>query len=116
MGSSGVPGMLMVAKLTFDNGVDWAAFLTESTVDALCHINVVSCGSSASIFTFFRLDCDCLGWADSFAQLAGDAPLFTSGIAAQSMLATKPRRYWPLLKWIVNGIAAKVSDRSLFLK
>lgn len=53
--------------LTFNNSVDWTAFLAEATVDTFCHINIIAGGSSASVFSFFGLDCDGKSGADCLA-------------------------------------------------
>ena len=74
---------------TFNNGIDWAALLAVTAVDTLGHINIVSGGSAASVFTLFGFDGNSLGRADSFAELAGNTTLFTSRIAAQGVLSTE---------------------------
>lgn len=60
----------------FDNGVDWASFLAVTTKDAFSEINIVASGTARAIQSFLRLDGDCLRWADSLTELAGNAPLF----------------------------------------
>ena len=42
------------------NGVHGAGLLAKATVDALCHVNVVSSGSSAPICPHLGFNCDCL--------------------------------------------------------
>lgn len=91
--------------LTLNNGINGAALLAVSTVDALGHINVVSGGSSASIFTLFRLNRDSLGWADSLAKLAGNATLFTGWIAAEGVLSTESRGDGALLERVEDGVS-----------
>jgi len=36
-----------------DNGINWASFLTKSTVDTLWHIDVIACSATTSICSFF---------------------------------------------------------------
>jgi hypothetical protein len=54
--------------------IDRAGLLAEAAVDALRHVDVVACGSSAPVSALLRLDRDGLGGTDSLAQLARDAP------------------------------------------
>lgn len=77
---------------SFYNSINWTGLLTESTVDALCHVNVipeklVKCeeenelgderemkgrgqnnsspsSPTATIFSFLSLNCNCLCWAN----------------------------------------------------
>ena len=74
---------------TLNNGVDWAALLAETTVDALGHVNVITCGPPATVHTLLSLDCDGLRRADGFAQLASNATLLTRGVPSQSVLASE---------------------------
>lgn len=43
---------------TLHNGVDWARFLAESTIDALGHIDIISSCSPAVILTGFLQTCE----------------------------------------------------------
>ena len=56
---------------SFDNGIDRAGLLTEATVDALDHVDVVARGAAGAVVAarpgFNR---DRLGRADRFAELA----------------------------------------------
>lgn len=65
------------------------SYLAESTVDALCHVDIISRGSSRAILTLLGLDGDRLRWADCFAELASNAALFARGVAAEGVLATE---------------------------
>lgn len=49
---------------SFNNGIDGTCFLTEPTIYAFCHVDIVPCGSTTSIFSFFCFNSDCLGWAN----------------------------------------------------
>lgn len=88
----------------FDNGVDGTALLTETTVDALGHVNVVASGPSAAVLTLLCLDGDCLGGANGLAQLASNATLFSGRVAAQGVLATEARTDGALLERVVDGV------------
>jgi hypothetical protein len=73
--------------LTLYNGIDGAALLAQSAVDAFGHVNVVARRSPTAIHTLLGLDRDSLRRADGFTKLAGDATLFTRGIPSQGVLA-----------------------------
>jgi hypothetical protein len=94
-------------KLTFHNGIDWAALLAVSAVDAFGHINVISGCAAASVFTFFGLNCDGLGRTDGFAQLAGNAAFFAGGVSTQSVFATETGGDWALFEGVEDGVARR---------
>ena len=53
------PGLCAELEVgSLDYGVHWTCLLTQSTVDALGHVNVVSGGPPTSVLSLFRLDCD----------------------------------------------------------
>ncbi len=93
----------------FYNGINWTGFLTQTAIDALHHVNIVTCCSPASIPAWFGFYGDGLGRTDGFAQLAGDAALFTVGITAQRVLTAKPRRKGSFFIRIIQ--CGTVSDR-----
>jgi hypothetical protein len=97
---------VVVAILTLDNGINRAALLTQSAVDALGHINVVSGCPPATVLTLFGFNCDGLGRADGLAELACDATFFTGRIATEGMLASEAGRDRPLLEGVVDGVSA----------
>lgn len=41
----------------FDNGIDWTGLLTEATVYAFCHVDIVARRPPTAVWAFFRLDC-----------------------------------------------------------
>merc|ERR1711862_837696 len=75
---------------SLNNGINRAGLLTESTIDALGHVNIVSCCSSSSICSLLSLYRDCLCWADCLAQLTGDTTLLSRGIPPQCMFPSEP--------------------------
>jgi hypothetical protein len=77
--------------------------LTETTVNTLGHINVVSGGTTTTVRPLFSLNCDGLSWTNGFAQFTSDTTFLTAWIAAQSMLTTEPRAEWSLFEWVING-------------
>ena len=89
---------------TLNNGVHWATLLTESAINALCHINVVSRSPPTPVLSLLGLNSNRARRADSLAQLASNAPLLPRRVPPQRMLPTKPRRNWALFKRIVDGI------------
>lgn len=76
-------------KRTLDNGIDGAALLAETAVDALCHINVITRSPPAAVHALLGLDCNGLRRANSLAELASNAALFTSGVPSQGVLASE---------------------------
>jgi hypothetical protein len=75
--------------LTLDNGVNGAALLAKTAVDALGHVDVVACGPPAAVHTLLGLNCDSLRRADSFAELAGNAALFSCWVPSESVFASE---------------------------
>jgi len=45
---------------SLNNGIHRTCLLTEATVDALGHVNIISCGSSASVSPHLCFNCDSL--------------------------------------------------------
>ena len=78
-------------------------YLTESTVNTLCHINVISCGSPAPICSWLCFNCDGLGWTHSLTEFASNASFLTRRIPPQSVLTTKPWTQRAFLKWVIDG-------------
>ena len=76
---------------TFHDSVYRTCFLAESTIDALCHVNIVSSCSAGSILTFLNFNRDCLRWACSFAKLTGDTTFLSGRVATESMLSAESR-------------------------
>lgn len=76
-------------------------YLAKATVDAFCHINVISSGSSASICTGLCLNCDGLSRTNGFTQFTSNAALFSRGIPSEGMFPSESRTKRSFLKWIV---------------
>jgi hypothetical protein len=87
-----------------DNSVNRTTLLAEAAVDALCHVEIVTSGSSTSVLTLLGLNGNGLCRADGFTQLAGNASLFTGRVAAQGVLATETRADGTLLERVVDGV------------
>src|SRR5262249_1361557 len=88
---------------TLDDGIDRAGLLAHAAIDALDHIDVVAGGAPRTIVApRSGLDGDRLRRANRFAQLAGDAALFTVRIEPQRMFAAKAGRNRILLERIVD--------------
>src|SRR5690349_18088597 len=85
-----------------DDRVNRTGFLAETAIDALHHVDVVARRTSAAVFARFRFDGDRLRGTNGLAKLAGNAALFAVGIAAQRVLAAKPRTERAFLKGIVE--------------
>lgn len=78
-----------ILRLTFDNRINRAALLAQTTVYALGHINVISRGPSAPVHTLFSLDCDGLSRANGFAQLASNTALLARRVPSQGVFTSK---------------------------
>merc|ERR1712021_186981 len=83
----GLGGVLKIWPL--DNGVYGASLLAVPAENALCHVNVVSGGTTTVISTWLGLDGDCLCWADCFAKLACDAALLACWVTTKRVLTAE---------------------------
>lgn len=63
-----------------NDGVDGARLLTETAVDALGHVNVVSRCPSGAVLALLGFNGDGLCWANGLAQLAGNASLLSGWV------------------------------------
>jgi hypothetical protein len=97
---AGLSGELKIGSL-YDS-IDGTSLLTESAVDALCHINIVTGGTARTVGTGLGLNSDGTGWANGFAQLASNASLLTRLVSTESVLTTEARAKRTLLKRIVQ--------------
>lgn len=84
---SGLGGILCIWR--FNDSIDRTALLAETTVNALCHVNIVSSCSPASIFSLLGFDGNGLSRADLIAKSAGKSQKYAIGIltASQSLQA-----------------------------
>jgi hypothetical protein len=96
-------GVLGVGAL--HDGVHGARLLAEAAVDALGHVNVVAGRAARAVSALLGLDGDGLRRADGLAQLASNAALFASRVAAQSVLTTEAGRDGALLEWVEDCVA-----------
>lgn len=78
-----------IDSLTLHNGIDWAALLAQTAVNAFGHVDIITRRPPAAIHTLLGLDSDSLRGADSFAQFASDATLLACRIPSQSVLASE---------------------------
>lgn len=90
--------------LTLDNRVHRATLLAVATVDALGHVDIVSCCPTTPVHTFLSFDGDGLRRADGFAQLAGDATLFTSGVPTEGVFTAETRGNGTLFEGVVDRV------------
>ena len=91
-------------RRTLNDSVHGTRFLTESAVDALGHVNVVAGRAAGAVSALLSLDGDGLRRADGLAQLAGNAALFASRVAAQGVLTTEAGRDGALLEGVENCV------------
>jgi hypothetical protein len=61
----------------------------STTEDALSHINIITSGSPASIFSYFSFNSNCLCWTHCFTQFACNTSLFSCWISTKSMFTSK---------------------------
>ena len=123
---SRLSGVLGVGAL--NNGVDGAGFLAETAVDALGHVDIVTGGSARAIGTLFGFNGDGLGRADlgtvsgrcfwwcvfasktyGFAELAGNAALFSRGVSSEGVFATESGRDGTLYRWLI-GMLERIDE------
>mmetsp|Transcript_21823 Transcript_21823/g.51769 ORF Transcript_21823/g.51769 Transcript_21823/m.51769 type:complete len:249 (+) Transcript_21823:122-868(+) len=71
---------------TLHNGIDGTRLLAESAVDALGHIDIVTSGSTSTVFTGFGLDSDGLGGADCLTEFARDTAFISGGVSSKGVL------------------------------
>lgn len=88
---------------TLHNGIHWTRLLTEATINAFGHVDVVSGSASASISSCFSLNGDGLGRTDGLAKLTRNAPFLPIWIAPQGMLATETRADWAFLEGVIQS-------------
>ena len=98
-------GVLEVGAL--NDSVDGARFLAETTENALGHIDIVLSGSSAAIGTGLRLNLDSESRAGSFAKLASNASLLSSGVSAEGVLTTEHGGEGTLFPRVVDNVLHK---------
>ena len=89
---------------TFNNRINWARFLAETAENTLCHVDIVLSSSAWSIWSWFRLNFDCICWTGGFAKFASDATFFTSWVTAKCMLTSEHGRERTLLPRIVKNV------------
>lgn len=71
----------LLIGLTLDDRINRTTLLTVTTVDAFCHVDVISRSPPAPVFPLLGLDRDGEGRADGLTELASDASFFTGGVS-----------------------------------
>jgi hypothetical protein len=85
------------------NGIDRTGFLTESTIDAFGHVNIIPRGPTRPILSFFGINGNGLGGTYRLAKLAGDATFFSGWVASQGVFAAEARTEIALFVGVVDG-------------
>ena len=98
-----------VLPLTLHNGIDRAALLTQTAVNALGHINVVTSCPSAAVHTLLGFNGDGLRRANGLAKLTSNATLFSGGLPSKRVLSSETGRDWALLERVHDGISSESS-------
>lgn len=93
---------------TLHDRIHWTGFGAESTVNALGHVNIVSCRTAGAILALFRVNRNGLRGACSFAKLAGNAAFLASRVAAQGVL--------PAEAGTQKSLFIRVIDRDLWFR
>jgi hypothetical protein len=88
---------------TLHNGIYRTGLLTESTVDTFSHIDIITGGSTSTIFASFCLDGNSLCRANSLAKFARDATFISGWVSSQGVFATKARTQITPFKRIIDG-------------
>ena len=88
---------------SFHDGVDWAGVLTETTVNAFGHIDVVAGGPTGAVRPRLAFNSDSSGWASGCAQFASNASFLTSCIAPEGMLSSEFGGKRPFFVRVVDG-------------
>jgi hypothetical protein len=81
----------MCARTHLYNCINRTRLLTQTTVDALGHIDIVARGSTRSVRSCLRLDRDRLCRTHRLAQFARNASFFAVRISTQRVFAAKAR-------------------------
>jgi hypothetical protein len=89
---------------TLNNSINRTTLLAQTTVNALGHVNVISRRPPASVRSLLSFDRNSLGRADSFTQLASNAPLFASWISPQRVFASESWRDGTFLERVINCV------------
>ena len=97
---------------SFHNCIDGAGFLTETTENALGHVNVVFGGPSRSVRPRFTLDGNRKGWTRRLAQFARNAAFFSGWISAQGVLSSEHRRQRSLLPRVMQNVLSNPNAQS----
>src|SRR6056297_300463 len=74
---------VILGEIRLDDGIDRAAFLAESAVDALEQVDVVARGAAGPVLALGRIDGDGQRRTDGLAKLAGNAALLAVRVAPQ---------------------------------
>ena len=88
---------------TLHNGIYRTGLLTESTVNTFSHIDIITGGSTSTIFASFGLDGNSLCRANSLAKFARDATFISGWVSSQGVFATKARTQITPFKRIIDG-------------
>ena len=89
---------------SFDNGIDGAGFLAETTEDALGHVDVILGSTARTVRTRFRFNSNGKGRAGGLTELAGNASLLTGRVPSESMLTSEHRGQRSLFPRVVNNM------------
>lgn len=80
-------GKLVVRS--FHNSINRTSFLAHSAINTFSHINIVFSSSSWSILSWLSLNHDSISGAGSFTEFAGNASLFSGGVASESVFSSE---------------------------
>ena len=89
--------------LTQNNRIYRTSLLAKTTINTLCHINIISDRLPGIIHPGLSLNSNSIGRTGRLTQLTGNASLLSSWVPPKGMLSSKDGTDWGLLKWVVYG-------------
>gem|GEM_PF-4510532 len=93
---------VILVDVGLDDRIHRTGFFAKTTENTLGEVNVVARGAAGPVFTQLRLDGDRHGRTDRLTKLAGNAALFTVGVAPERVQAAKARRHRRFLFRVEN--------------
>mmetsp|Transcript_1034 Transcript_1034/g.2402 ORF Transcript_1034/g.2402 Transcript_1034/m.2402 type:complete len:203 (-) Transcript_1034:275-883(-) len=87
---------------TLHNCVYGTSLLAESAINTFGHIDIVTSGSTSSVFTDFGLDGNCLSRANCLAEFARDTTFISCWVSSQGVFTAETRTQITSLKRVVD--------------
>ena len=97
----------------FHDCINWTGLLTETTENALGHVNVVFGGSSRSVRTRFTLNSDRKGRTGRLAQFTCNAAFFACWVSAQGVFSSEHRRQRSLFPRVMQNVLSYPTNHTI---